>query len=107
LAVAFLLVPRTGRGGVFIVLNHHSDNVVLSVDPLVVESRRLVRRLAANVVASRRAAGLTQKQLAKTAELSRATVHLVEAGACDPRVSTIAQLARALNVTPTVLLGHA
>jgi DNA-binding XRE family transcriptional regulator len=89
------------------VLNHHSYNVVLSVDPLVVESRRLVRRLAANVVASRRAAGLTQKQLAQTADLSRATVHLIEAGACDPRVSTIAQLARALNVTPLELLGQA
>ena len=88
-------------------LNHHSDNLVLTVDPLVVESRRLVRRLAANVVASRRAAGLTQKQLAQTADLSRATVHLVEAGACDPRVSTIAQLARALNVTPLELLGQA
>ena len=88
-------------------LNDHSNNVVLTVDPLVVESRRLVRRLAANVVASRRAAGLTQKKLAQTAELSRATVHLVEAGACDPRVSTIAQLARALGVTPLQLLGQA
>ena len=88
-------------------LNKDPNHVVLSVDPLVVESRRLVRRLATNVVASRRAAGLTQKQLAQTAELSRATVHLVEAGACDPRVSTIAQIARALNVTPLELLASA
>jgi DNA-binding XRE family transcriptional regulator len=83
---------------------NHADNFVLTVDPLVVETRRLVRRLASNVVASRRLAGLTQKQLAESAQLSRATVHVIEAGACDPRVSTVTQLARALGVSPLDLL---
>ena len=68
------------------------------------ESRRLVLHLAQNVTAARRAARLTQRQLADAAELSRATVHLIEAGACDPRVSTIAHLARALQLSPLQLL---
>lgn len=77
------------------------------IQPPVHESRRLVLRLAQNVVAARHAAGLTQRQLATAAELSRATVHLIEAGACDPRVSTIAHLAAALGLSPLRLLeGH-
>ena len=68
------------------------------------ERRRLVLRLAQNVVAARHAAGLTQRELADAAELSRATVHLIEAGACDPRVSTIANLAQALNLQTVQLL---
>jgi DNA-binding XRE family transcriptional regulator len=68
------------------------------------ELRRLVLHLAQNVTAARAAAGLTQRELAQEAELSRATVHLIEAGACDPRVSTIAHLARALRLSPVQLL---
>jgi transcriptional regulator with XRE-family HTH domain len=68
------------------------------------ELRRLRLHLARNVSAARAAAGLTQGQLAAAAELSRATVHLIEAGAGDPRVSTIAHLARALQLSPVQLL---
>lgn len=77
------------------------------IPPPIHESRRLVLHLAQNVAAARHAAGLTQRQLAAAAELSRATVHLIEAGACDPRVSTIAHLATALGLSPLQLLeGH-
>ena len=78
-----------------------------SIVPPASESRRLVFHLAKNVTTARHAAGLTQSQLAEAADLSRATIHLIEAGACDPRVSTIAHLARALHLSPLQLLeGH-
>ncbi len=47
---------------------------------------------------------MTQLQLAQAAELSRATVHLIEAGLCDPRLSTIARLAGALQLDALELL---
>lgn len=62
------------------------------------QRRRLVQRLAQNVVRARQEVGLTQHQLAQGADLSRATVHLIEAGACDPRLSTIIALATALGL---------
>ena len=80
------------------------DVAPIPVPPPAHESRRLVLHLAQNVTAARHAAGLTQRQLADAAELSRATVHLIEAGTCDPRVSTIAHLARALRLSPLELL---
>jgi transcriptional regulator with XRE-family HTH domain len=79
-------------------------NLPTIVPPPISEPRRLVLHLAQNVAAARRHARLTQQELADAAELSRATVHLVEAGACDPRLSTIAHLARALNRSPLELL---
>lgn len=69
-------------------------------------SRRIVARLAVNVTQARLRAGLTQHALAEAAELSRATVHLIEAGACDPRLSTISSLATALGIDTLVLLGE-
>ena len=80
------------------------DVASVPVPPPTHESRRLVLHLAQNVTASRRAARLTQRELAIAAELSRATVHLIEAGACDPRLSTIASLAQALGSSPLDLL---
>lgn len=62
------------------------------------QRRRLVLHLAQNVARARQEAGLTQHQLARVADLSRATIHLVEAGACDPRLSTVTSLAAALGV---------
>jgi len=61
-------------------------------------ARQTLLHLAQNVAAARAQAGLTQQQLAQAADLSRATVHLIEGGLGDPRLSTIAQLAEALKV---------
>ncbi|MGC4030678.1 MAG: helix-turn-helix transcriptional regulator [Tepidisphaeraceae bacterium] len=72
----------------------------LSADGLLppdAQRRRLVLFLAQNVAELRQKAGLTQLQLAVAADLSRATVHLIEAGACDPRLSTVTSLADALG----------
>ena len=62
-----------------------------------VERRRMILHLARNVAAARQRAGWTQHQLARAADLSRATIHLIEAGACDPRLSTVTSLAKALG----------
>ena len=76
-------------------------------EQLGISARRFKLYLAQNVTAARRRAGLTQLQLAQAAELSRATVHLIEAGICDPRLSTITRLAAALNVDALELLTQA
>ena len=68
------------------------------------ELRRLVFHLARNVTAASRCCRADPAATADAAELSRATIHLIEAGACDPRVSTIAHLAKALQLTPVELL---
>jgi transcriptional regulator with XRE-family HTH domain len=76
-------------------------------EQLGLTARQFKLYLAQNVTAARRRAGLTQLQLAQAAELSRATVHLIEAGAGDPRLSTITRLAAALNVDALDLLTRA
>ncbi|RYF76360.1 MAG: XRE family transcriptional regulator [Comamonadaceae bacterium] len=47
---------------------------------------------------ARKAAGLTQDALARRAGLSRMTVQRIEAGQIDPRLSTLLELARALDL---------
>ncbi len=76
----------------------------VSTAGLETNARRFKLYLAQNVTSARRRAGMTQLELAKAAELSRATVHLVEAGICDPRLSTITRLADALRVNAWDLL---
>lgn len=73
-------------------------------EELGISTRRFKLHLAQNVTSARRRAGLTQLQLAQAAELSRATVHLIEAGVCDPRLSTITRLATALHLDTMDLL---
>jgi DNA-binding XRE family transcriptional regulator len=73
-------------------------------EQLDLSTRRIKLHLAQNVTLARHRAGLTQLQLAKAADLSRATVHLVEAGICDARLSTVARLAEALQVNALDLL---
>jgi len=73
-------------------------------EQLTLSTRRFKLYLAQNVTAARHRAGFTQLQLAQAADLSRATVHLVEAGICDPRLSTITRLADALRVDAWDLL---
>jgi transcriptional regulator with XRE-family HTH domain len=60
--------------------------------------------LAKNVGAARNVQGLTQDDLARSAELSRATIVKIEAGEGDPSVSTIARVAEALGTSPLLLL---
>jgi len=47
---------------------------------------------------ARKAAGMTQGQLAAQAGLSRLTVHRVEQGEIDPKLSTLLEMVRALGM---------
>jgi DNA-binding XRE family transcriptional regulator len=79
-------------------------NVADLAEQLGLSARQFKLHLAQNVTSARHRAGLTQLQLAQAAELSRATVHLIEAGICDPRLSTIARLGAALQIDALKLL---
>jgi len=54
--------------------------------------------LAANIREARRRAGMTQEDLAHASGLGTGTIARLETGAADPRLSTLRQLADALNV---------
>lgn len=57
--------------------------------------------------AARKAAGMSQEQLATSAGLSRMTVQRTEAGQIDPRLSSVAAIAKTLGMdvmlVPTAL----
>ena len=59
--------------------------------------------LADQLVAARRAAGITQAQLAKKAGLGRGTIQRIEAGVADPGVDTLLALSRALGLEPLLV----
>lgn len=81
------------------------ESAVAQVPPGPARRRESIgAALARNLVVARQVSGVTQHQLAAGAEVSRATVAQLETGVCDPRLSTVAELARALGVPPTVLL---
>jgi transcriptional regulator with XRE-family HTH domain len=60
--------------------------------------------LGESLALARKAEDLTQGELAEESGLSRATVANIESGGADPKISTIAELARALNMSPAWLL---
>ncbi len=66
-----------------------------------------MRNLIQQLEAMRRAANLTQDDLATNAGLSRMTVQRAEAGHIDPRLSSVQAIAKTLNVelmlVPTAL----
>lgn len=59
---------------------------------------------ARNLLLARKAKNMTQSDLAKAAGVSRATVAQIEGEDVDPKLSTLALLAEALDMTPVWLL---
>ena len=59
---------------------------------------------ARNLRAAREEAGLSQEALAERAGMHRNAVALLETGKRDPRVSTVAKLAKALGIPAGELL---
>src|SRR5688572_14802950 len=65
----------------------------------------LSKKIGNRLVALRRAAGLSKRQVAKRAKLSRSRVAKMERGRkADPRASTLLALAGALGVKPARLI---
>lgn len=56
--------------------------------------------LADQLAVARRAAGITQQELATKSGVSRMTVQRVEAGVIDPHVDTLLAIARVLGLEP-------
>lgn len=53
----------------------------------------------------RRAGGLSQERLAEVSGCDRSYISLLERGINSPSLSTLFRLARALDLTPSALLG--
>ena len=60
--------------------------------------------LAAMLVAARKAAGLTQKELAEATGLNRGTIANVESGRHVVTIKQVRPLAKALGISPEALL---
>jgi transcriptional regulator with XRE-family HTH domain len=56
-------------------------------------------RFAANLRRARKAAGISQEELAERCELHRTEVSLLERGGREPRLGTLIKLATALGTT--------
>ncbi len=64
----------------------------------------LVKRLAKNVRRERVARGISQEQLALSAEVDRTFVSQIEREIANPSMKTLCQIAGALQVDPVSLL---
>jgi transcriptional regulator with XRE-family HTH domain len=64
----------------------------------------MVERFAANLRRARLARGMTQEGLADASELHRTHISLLEKAKRDPKLTTIAKLARGLETTPARLM---
>ncbi|MFD1832389.1 helix-turn-helix domain-containing protein [Streptomyces desertarenae] len=62
------------------------------------------REVGARIRNYRRAAGLSQEQLAGLLYMERRTIHRLEAGATSPPLDRILHIARVLEVSPASLL---
>ena len=62
------------------------------------------RRIGKRVATARKAAELTQEQLAAKVGISREYLARLEGGAHEPTLTTIVKVARALGVTPGSLI---
>lgn len=71
---------------------------------LEAERRLVTATLARNLFVARVARKVTQERLAELSGVSRATINLLEGGEGDPRLSTVTDLATALETTPLLLL---
>ena len=58
-----------------------------------------------NLRAQRLKCQFTQEQLAEKADLDRTYISGLERGIRNPTITIVAQLAKALNISPTALLG--
>jgi transcriptional regulator with XRE-family HTH domain len=64
----------------------------------------MVERFAKNLRRARLARGLTQEALGEVCELHRTHISLLERAEREPRLTTVAKLAKGLNTTPGKLL---
>jgi transcriptional regulator with XRE-family HTH domain len=68
------------------------------------ENAAIIQLVARNVHARRKAAGLSQEELAYEAEVDRTYVSQVERAQRNLTISVLARIARALKTTPDALL---
>jgi transcriptional regulator with XRE-family HTH domain len=61
-------------------------------------------RFAVNLRQARKAAGVSQEELAERCELHRTEVSLLERGGREPRLGTLVKLATSLGTTPEALV---
>ena len=67
----------------------------------------IVRRFGHAVRKRRVEAGLSQESLARAAKVHPTYISLIERGLRDPRLTSIAKLAKALKISPADLVSEA
>jgi len=64
-----------------------------------------LKEVAGRIARNRKAARLSQRELARRAGLSMDAVHRIESGSRNPSLKTLLELAAALGTSPIELLG--